>query len=223
MATCILILGTPRSGTSCVAGVVHHLGIPTGEDCLPPDDWNPVGYFQDKAFEDILHACFGFFHFPQWDEVINRPPGRFSNESTRTLKQTATAIRNLAAQRAATHEIWGVKSNRLSFFLDALALGAGDDVRIIQTFRPEAESIASWKARSQYEDDEAVKPIRYMAHAITKGMERAAVAPDLVVDYNGLIDETETWVTRIADVCGVPVTQEALTFVNAGFRRFGNG
>ena len=32
--TCYLVMGQPRSGTSLVAGILHHLGIPMGERTL---------------------------------------------------------------------------------------------------------------------------------------------------------------------------------------------
>ena len=60
-STCILVLGTPRSGTSCVAGILHHLGVVMGEQFLEADDWNPAGYFQDVEFETFLELIDPFW------------------------------------------------------------------------------------------------------------------------------------------------------------------
>lgn len=224
MSNCILVLGTPRSGTSCVAGVLHHLGVPMGERLMPADEWNPAGYFQDEDFEDILHAGLGVWNFPNWDDIaaLRDPQKTDGYGVTKTLRQTATAVRTLATSRSAKYPLWGVKSNRLAFFLPSLITGAGE-VRIIRTIRPEAESIASWKARTEWADAEAAKPIQFMARAVDAGMQRANVTPALSVDYNGLVNDPASWVAQIAAVCGIPVTQAAIDFVNVDFRRFTNG
>jgi len=43
----ILVIGSPRSGTSVVAGVLHHLGVDMGKFYIRPDTQNPTGYFED--------------------------------------------------------------------------------------------------------------------------------------------------------------------------------
>lgn len=48
---CFLVIGAPRSGTSCVAGILHHLGVFMGERLLPPNRMNPTGFFHDLDFE----------------------------------------------------------------------------------------------------------------------------------------------------------------------------
>lgn len=44
----IIVLGSPRSGTSMVAGYLHHCGAFAGA-CRPADQWNPKGYFENVA------------------------------------------------------------------------------------------------------------------------------------------------------------------------------
>jgi len=42
----VAILGAYRSGASCIAGVLHHLGVFLGHPVLPADRHNPQGYFE---------------------------------------------------------------------------------------------------------------------------------------------------------------------------------
>jgi hypothetical protein len=42
----IIVTGTGRSGTSCVAGALHYLGVDMGPPFIPPNHRNPHGYFE---------------------------------------------------------------------------------------------------------------------------------------------------------------------------------
>ncbi len=53
----ILVIGAGRSGTSCVAGVLHTLGVRMGiEEHLigPHPEFNPKGHFEDRCFHSFL-------------------------------------------------------------------------------------------------------------------------------------------------------------------------
>lgn len=55
MRSPILVLGSPRSGTSLTAGLLHQLGAWVGE-CKPADKWNPKGYFENDAIRALCWA-----------------------------------------------------------------------------------------------------------------------------------------------------------------------
>ena len=55
--TCIIVLGCFRSGTSAVAGALHHLGIFMGEKFDPPGENNPKGFWEDLEFKRIHQIC----------------------------------------------------------------------------------------------------------------------------------------------------------------------
>jgi hypothetical protein len=59
MPTCFLVLGVPRTGTSCVAGVLHYLGISMGSNLRPAQPMNAAGFFTDLDFEN-LHLADSF-------------------------------------------------------------------------------------------------------------------------------------------------------------------
>ena len=47
MSKCIVVMGCYRSGTSAVAGILHHLGVNMGGGFQEPNGANPKGYFED--------------------------------------------------------------------------------------------------------------------------------------------------------------------------------
>lgn len=48
--SCIVVMGCYRSGTSAVAGILHHLGVDMGSNFQEPNANNPKGYFEDPKF-----------------------------------------------------------------------------------------------------------------------------------------------------------------------------
>lgn len=177
-----------------------------GEYLLPPDELNPGGYFQDAEFEGLVH------------EGVGRRWPAYPVEMT-----TATQIEELARKRAAEHQLWGVKSNRLIFCLDAFLRGAGRDVRVITTSRPRAASVASWKARVAPNHNAATAVIRRMAEAIPQALADHNLTSALTVDFDAMIENPVPAVEQIAEVCGVDVNRQAVEWINADWRRFIDG
>lgn len=97
MGKCVVVLGLHRSGTSSVAGVLHHLGVNMGDKMLPPDDKAPTGYYEDQDFLDIHNVICGDCRNPTID--------------TTTL---AIEYQNLLAKKS-TQSLWGVKDPKMCF------------------------------------------------------------------------------------------------------------
>ena len=51
--TCVIVIGCYRTGTSAVAGVLHHLGVSMGKSFDPPAKSNPKGFFEDLDFKNL--------------------------------------------------------------------------------------------------------------------------------------------------------------------------
>src|SRR5437879_5732793 len=51
-----LILGSGRSGTSMLAGMLHGAGYYMGTHLIPADESNPKGYFEDDEINAINEA-----------------------------------------------------------------------------------------------------------------------------------------------------------------------
>jgi Sulfotransferase family len=52
MRSCV-ILGSGRSGTSMLAGMLHSAGYYMGDQLLPPTSSNPKGYFEDRVVNEL--------------------------------------------------------------------------------------------------------------------------------------------------------------------------
>lgn len=131
---CVLVLGVPRSGTSCVAGVLHKLGIDMGAGHFQPDDWaNPRGYYEDM----------------RWRLATQRITGRGYNlkaASIQNIGHQQRAIWRGLAKTCAQSRLWGMKDPWLCFvgqFIWPILEAQGIDVRMVVTHRPREASIAS--------------------------------------------------------------------------------
>ena len=118
---CILVLGTGRSGTSAVGGVLYHLGVWMGDGFVSRDHTNPWGTFEDAEL---------FYITRQMKSGIVKPEAY----------QPQIARRN---QRP----LWGWKDPGLVWTLEH-ALPYFEDVRAVFVHRPAGGCIAS--ARKAY-------------------------------------------------------------------------
>lgn len=187
-------MGVPRSGTSAVAGVLHHLGVDMGDSIPTNYDWNEKGYYQDKHFERAISNLLRY-PFPKFNGFVDCPK-----------------ITELARVRTG---LWGIKSNRMVYCLPSLLAGV-DECKIITTSRPVEESISSYAERLQADSSYSELQITNIADAISQGITN----PDLVVPFHGLLDNTTEWVAKIAEIVGLPVTQEAIDYIDISLRRF---
>lgn len=113
----IIVIGPGRCGTSCVAGVLHQLGVFMGWRLVGPDRTNPHGHWEDCEFIWLNGA------------LLNR-----------NIKPTewASAIDGLAIKRRALRVPWGWKDpqtcNLLPHYLDIF-----NDPRFLRCVRDHKE------------------------------------------------------------------------------------
>lgn len=212
MSKCVLVLGTPRSGTSCVAGVLHHLGVPMGERFPEPNEWNPGGFYQDEDFENAVDL----FDM-HWDR--SKPMAGCVLTRDETDAMARAEVRRLIAVRNAS-PLWGLKSNRMVHFLEEL--NTLTDLKVIRTYRPKAASVASWRARSGSTAAEATRVVNYITGLIDAEIERLGITP-LVVDFRDIISGPRKAIAEIAAFAGVEATTEAEAWIQPNLVRFQNG
>lgn len=116
MGRCILVLGTGRSGTSAVAGVLHHLGCCMGRKFIATDHNNRWGTYEDKEFFDLTRKV----------TAGKAPPSEYK-----------------ALIAAREQPVWGIKDPALVHVAQLLTPML-DDVRVIVARRPRHESINSF-------------------------------------------------------------------------------
>ena len=120
MGRCVMILGVPRSGTSAVAGVLHHLGIDMGNGHLQNGNrWNPRGYFEDLRWQKL-------------NKQITGP--RYGHRQPATVSERQDAQYKALADLCNVNWLWGMKDPRLCFTAQFIWPHL-KDVRIVAVMR----------------------------------------------------------------------------------------
>jgi len=118
----LVVAGMHRSGTSCVASLLHGGGCRMGDALLPADAHNQPGYFEDLEFLDLNrrmlaatvpgdrpgHADWG------WTEDMDES----AIDAARLDSFVAEADALVARRRVRTPDWWGWKDPRTSVLLD---------------------------------------------------------------------------------------------------------
>lgn len=212
-STCVLVIGTPRSGTSCVAGLCHKLGIMMGEPLISEDgnprfdwpgadEWNATGYYQDAPMENLESAIFSD-GFAGWSVDELQP-------------EHEARLAEIIALRESYGVDWGSKTSRMGFLLPHFLRLCKSDVRIITTTRLKSESVASWKAMIGHSDEKSQAIID--ATASVRDMVKTLGVPTLNVTFDDLMASPEI-IGQIAEFVGRGVTDAARQHVDAGLRR----
>lgn len=201
----VLVLGTHRSGTSLVAGMLHYLGVPMG----PPgadDRWilpnwsNPTGQFENPEFTDLLHRFLDFDgEEPRWDPAWNDLGAR----TARFLPEFVRLVRRTESER------WGWKQPWTLLILEAL-LPHLQNPRFVVVRRDLAQIVDSIHRR----DGLGVGESEQVSGELLGRMERLLRAhpaiPSLTLEYSEVVRDPPTAVARLVEFVGiVPDTDAA--------------
>ena len=212
------VLGPHRSGTSCVAMVMHHLGVHMGNEL--------GGYDATGGGEAIGLAklCESVMRFPAIDPKVG------DGQLTKQLKSWIVG-RKTEANRDKT--VAGAKYPHLCRFAEHLYAGLGDSLRIIAVDRPIEASIRSLQDRSNKHrgqwfaaDDAACERLQ---RSLLEHRERFIKAnpkvPVLRVDFAELTKDPAAGIARLVEFLGIDPTEEelesAIAHVNPELRKFG--
>lgn len=234
MSKCILVLGLPRSGTSMIAGILHHLGVFMGNQLTPADKRNPNGFFENLHFINFHARATSTMTFTDivntWKRVQNGetfPLNKDVDEARRSaVRESYKAIISITAQG---HEYWGIKDPRLiipnlldDFFV--FAEGIVDDVRIIYIKR-NSESIAKSLLSvtdKKYTLDELREIVVWTQDHIKKRLTNLNV-PRMYFEYERVLKEKEKHVNRIMHFCKIDEysrMQNAVDFIDPNLRKY---
>jgi hypothetical protein len=123
----LVLTGMHRSGTSLVANYLERAGIDMGEELLPADVGNPLGYYEDVHIHDLHRELLwkaGIADaFTVTDDDVPVPVDDVFRERAREI----------AAARAGKRQ-WGWKEPRTALFLDLWA-DVLPDARFLFVFR----------------------------------------------------------------------------------------
>jgi GT2 family glycosyltransferase len=105
----LVVLGMHRSGTSALAGMLHHLGIVLGEQLMPPSPDNPRGYWEHSEIVAINHRVMATMGWA-WDDIRPLPAEFESGEAAQLARRDIAAILH---RDFSGSQLWGLKDPRL--------------------------------------------------------------------------------------------------------------
>jgi hypothetical protein len=212
------VLGPHRSGTSCVAMVMHHLGVHMG---------NELGGYEATGGGEavgLANLCENAMRFPAIDPTMP------DEKLTRKLKSWIVP-RKGEANRDRT--VAGGKYPHLCRFAEHLYKALGDSLRIIAVERPIEASIRSLQDRSNKHrgqwfaasDGECER----LQHSLLDHRERfIASHPEVPVhriEFSELTESPRDVITRLVEFLGIEPTEEEIesgvAHVNPELRKFG--
>lgn len=132
MSTCVLVMGRGRSGTSCVAGVLHNMGVNMGERLKEANVNNSMGFFEDLDFLE--------FHMDLIDEQWENPKIEMSPEQMAKYQQLISIKQE--------QPLWGVKDPLLCFMFPTFEGLCESAIKVIDVHRPIEQSAQSIVSRS---------------------------------------------------------------------------
>lgn len=130
----IIVVGTGRSGTSVVAGMLHKLGIHMGDNFIPADNNNVAGTFEDVEFAKI------------------NPYLKVKDKREAFVKHT----QNLVRVKGIQGRRWGWKMPDTAEVIDVY-LDIDPNSKVIWCGRPLGEAIESCQRAYGWSEDEAKK------------------------------------------------------------------
>ncbi len=185
--TCVIVVGCHRTGTSAVAGVLHHLGVMMGCEFDLPTSANRKGYFEDLEFKSFHHKM---------DSMKN------TWEGSRLSRQYCA----LVGSREKEYELWGVKDPKLCLYLPVLLDALTGDHRIIHTSRSEDDTVRSLSKAVGGGMMRSL--VRFYIDSKDKHL-REYTGSTLHIAF----DELPTAALRVAEFVGLPMTAEAEKFI----------
>lgn len=127
MGRVLVVTGMHRSGTSLVANYLERCGLDMGEELLPPDVGNPLGYYEDVHIHDLhrelLWKAGVADAFTVTDADVPVPVDEVFRERAREI-----------VRRRAEKPQWGWKEPRTALFLELWA-DVLPDARFLFVFR----------------------------------------------------------------------------------------
>jgi hypothetical protein len=199
--TVVAVLGSNRSGSSCVAGVLHLLGVSMGERFQKPDKANPKGYFEALGLKPIVRK----------------------RQSSRARVQELRKWRDTRARTNPT--IFGGKYYQMCHIVSDLAK-AWPGMKVIATDRPVAEILASIERagfRKQIPMSRRESRVRRLIADRDRDL-AALKIPTLRVAFSELVLSPMEVIDKIVEFLGISPTEQqradAAAFVDPKLKHF---
>lgn len=195
----ILVIGTHRCGSSCVAGILHHAGLFMGYSLIKPAPMNPRGFFEDTDFVNLA-----------------------VNINQNGLKdQYHQQIKKMVKRRDKDHDLWGIKMPGLCWHAKTIAPYLADykvvvverdpwavvrsNIELMRKNKPEKRNSIESIAKITNNIHESIKARRYFLEHIEK--------PVFRIRYEQLLKKPKIESNRLIEFAGLNPTEEQLSRV----------
>lgn len=194
--TAVFIVGTGRSGTSCVAGAMEIMGVELGQNLKPANIHNKEGYFENKEVNKLnnklvkrLPAAWWNVERIEWDTI---------SDFDELKDQVKTCLQN----EFSSYEIFGVKDPKVSTLLPLYCTAAqklGYTPKVIVELRNPTKIVSSFKSRrekSGKNPETIVSQIQYWISMCTMSLlEHACTYDTCVVHFEDILADAK----KVAD------------------------
>ena len=181
----IIVLGCYRSGSSAVAGILHHLGVFMGTVLDPPSKGNPQGYYEDVEFKDLHKKMM---------------------EEEDVMEEYADLL-----ERRKQLPLWGLKDPRLCLLMHQLPL---KPAYVIVTHRDQAEIAHSLKKIMESPNAKQWVPLIDHYLEKRDSWLKCYTGPVMDVRFDELRINPHRTVQAIANFVSIPFRKEAVDFIS---------
>lgn len=188
----IAVVGLHSSGSSCTAGVLHHLGVHMGNKL--------TGYYGNNPEKNCGFEASGLVSVCQ--RAARFPNPRITQEAGHLRQALSTWIANRRGEAGDRGTVAGGKYPTLCAMGDHLMDICGDKLRVVHIDRPLEESITSLKKRQDLgwarpNKLEAVQ--RWLHEEKTRFLGAVPAEHQITVNYHDLIGAPRREVERLLD------------------------
>ena len=216
---CVLIVGMHRSGTSCMAGILHHAGLYFGDKLLPPSAKNPTGYFENIDLWRLHHSILRAVGHP-WDDSRPMPAGW---EKKWIVRYKKIILKSLIKKHFSGRAVFGIKDPTINLLLP-LYLEVFKEMSIEPCFivmkRNEA---AVARSLSKAEGLEGPRTVALRSMYYDALQSRIGAHKKIEVQYERLIEKPAFWLEQINSALGTSFVYADNGFVNPSLNHAGPG
>lgn len=212
----IIVLGSPRSGTSMTAGILDILRVDLG-NLRPSDAENPRGYFEDIDFNNLMIKIF---------KRVNPKANGFNPPNTlKILEQKNifdSTIKQLIFNRRHNKKssLWGWKVTTTCFTLPLFIeyLVAPHFVIVTRNIGSTAKSMVRYtKNKAFYKplsENDAISLHKQYYSQILKLKDLYPEVPKITISYEELIRDPKTIGKSISNFLGILINEKQLIDIN---------
>ena len=197
----IIILGMHRSGTSMLAGVLHHLNIDMGNTHINAHASNPFGHFEDTQFfslnQKILQSAGGSWEHPPGHGAILSQQSIFSDEIEALVK-----LKN-------HQEIWGWKDPRTSLTVD-LYMPYISNAYFIHSYRNKFAIADSLYRRNGLSRSLSFELIKIYEDRIANFFKRYPYLKSINIQYEEITSDPKPWIHTLCSFIKIEPNDQSI-------------